>query len=88
MIKSGVPLGRIGKPSDIAGTCLFLASEAGEYVNGGISIPLDANSSHHRFGWRICLEFKFETLVIHGYIGNDICATKTFYSVKTYEINL
>lgn len=36
MIKSGVPLGRIGKPSDIAGTCLFLASEAGEYVNGGI----------------------------------------------------
>ncbi len=31
-----MPLGRIGKKSDIAGTCLFLASEAGDYVNGGI----------------------------------------------------
>lgn len=32
-----MPLGRIGKKSDIAGTCLFLASEAGDYVNGGMS---------------------------------------------------
>ena len=31
-----MPLGRIGKKSDIAGTCLFLASEAGDYVNGGM----------------------------------------------------
>ena len=37
MIKEGVPLGRIGKKNDIAGTCLFLASEAGDYVNGGKS---------------------------------------------------
>ena len=36
-IAAGVPLGRIGRPTDIAGTCLFLASEAGEYVNGGTS---------------------------------------------------
>lgn len=35
-----MPLGRIGKKSDIAGTCLFLASEAGDYVNGGKSTEL------------------------------------------------
>jgi NAD(P)-dependent dehydrogenase (short-subunit alcohol dehydrogenase family) len=35
VIVAGVPLGRIGRKSDVAGTCIFLASEAGSYINGG-----------------------------------------------------
>ena len=35
-----VPLGRIGKPSDIQGASLFLCSPAGAYVTGAI-LPLD-----------------------------------------------
>lgn len=42
-IVSGIPLGRIGKPSDVAGACLFLSSSAGAYVNGAV-IPLDGGS--------------------------------------------
>jgi NAD(P)-dependent dehydrogenase (short-subunit alcohol dehydrogenase family) len=42
-IEAGVPLGRIGSPRDIAGTCLFLSSRAGEYVNGA-TITLDGGS--------------------------------------------
>ncbi|KAJ2081155.1 hypothetical protein H4R24_002538 [Coemansia sp. RSA 988] len=42
-IVSGVPLGRIGKPSDMAGVCIFLASSAGSYVNGAV-IPVDGGS--------------------------------------------
>jgi NAD(P)-dependent dehydrogenase (short-subunit alcohol dehydrogenase family) len=34
------PIQRIGKPSDMAGTALFLASTAGSYVNGAV-IPVD-----------------------------------------------
>jgi NAD(P)-dependent dehydrogenase (short-subunit alcohol dehydrogenase family) len=33
-IIAGVPLGRIGTPEDIAGTCLFLSSRAGEWITG------------------------------------------------------
>lgn len=33
-IARGVPLGRLGKPADIAGAMLFLASEAAAYVTG------------------------------------------------------
>ncbi|GES61005.1 Rhamnolipids biosynthesis 3-oxoacyl-[acyl-carrier-protein] reductase [Aspergillus terreus] len=43
-IKSGIPLGRIGSPEDVAGACLFLSSRAGSYVNGA-TIRLDGGSS-------------------------------------------
>ncbi|KAK4230235.1 Rhamnolipids biosynthesis 3-oxoacyl-reductase [Podospora fimiseda] len=39
-IKGANPLGRIGSPGDVAGTCIFLASKAGAYVNGA-TITLD-----------------------------------------------
>ncbi|KAJ5777920.1 hypothetical protein N7520_001166 [Penicillium odoratum] len=42
-IKSGIPLGRIGTPQDVAGACLFLSSRAGAYVNGA-TIPVDGGS--------------------------------------------
>jgi len=38
-----VPLGRIGSPEDAAGTCIFLSSRAGAYVNGAL-ITLDGGS--------------------------------------------
>jgi NAD(P)-dependent dehydrogenase (short-subunit alcohol dehydrogenase family) len=40
MIEQSVPLGRIGRPDDVAGLALFLASRAGAYVTGTV-IPLD-----------------------------------------------
>lgn len=40
VIEANVPLGRIGKPDDVAGTCIFLASKAGAWVNGA-TIALD-----------------------------------------------
>ncbi|EDN10379.1 conserved hypothetical protein [Histoplasma mississippiense (nom. inval.)] len=43
VIESGVPLGRIGTPEDVAGACLFLSSRAGSYVNGA-TITLDGGS--------------------------------------------
>ena len=42
-IESGIPLGRIGTPEDVAGTCLYLSSRAGAYVNGA-TITLDGGS--------------------------------------------
>ena len=42
-IVSGIPLGRIGSPEDVAGACLFLSSRAGAYVNGA-TIALDGGS--------------------------------------------
>lgn len=42
-IKAGIPLGRIGTPEDVAGTCLFLGSRAGSFVNGA-NITLDGGS--------------------------------------------
>ncbi len=39
-IESGVPLGRIGRPDDVAGLTLLLASRAGAYLTGTV-IPLD-----------------------------------------------
>ena len=34
------PLGRIGRPDDVAGLTLFLSSRAGAYLTGTV-IPLD-----------------------------------------------
>ena len=46
MVASGVPLGRIGRPDDVAGTVLFLSSRAGSYLTGAI-IPVDGGISTH-----------------------------------------
>jgi len=43
LIVQGVPLHRIGTPEDVAGTCIFLSSRAGSYVNGA-TITLDGGS--------------------------------------------
>jgi NAD(P)-dependent dehydrogenase (short-subunit alcohol dehydrogenase family) len=40
LVEQTVPLGRIGRPEDIAGLTLFLSSRAGAYVTGTV-IPLD-----------------------------------------------
>jgi NAD(P)-dependent dehydrogenase (short-subunit alcohol dehydrogenase family) len=39
-IEQSVPLGRIGRPDDVAGLTLFLSSRAGAYLTGTV-IPLD-----------------------------------------------
>jgi NAD(P)-dependent dehydrogenase (short-subunit alcohol dehydrogenase family) len=43
VMEQNIPLGRIGTPEDVAGTCLFLSSRAGAYVNGA-TIALDGGS--------------------------------------------
>jgi NAD(P)-dependent dehydrogenase (short-subunit alcohol dehydrogenase family) len=39
-IVAGCPMGRIGRPSDMAGVALYLSSKAGSYVTGAV-IPVD-----------------------------------------------
>jgi NAD(P)-dependent dehydrogenase (short-subunit alcohol dehydrogenase family) len=43
-VGSRVPLGRIGRPDDIAGATLYLCSRAGSYVTGAI-LPIDGGQS-------------------------------------------
>jgi NAD(P)-dependent dehydrogenase (short-subunit alcohol dehydrogenase family) len=39
-IAAAAPLGRIGRPDDMAGTAVFLSSRAGSYITGAV-IPVD-----------------------------------------------
>jgi NAD(P)-dependent dehydrogenase (short-subunit alcohol dehydrogenase family) len=39
-IAAATPLGRIGRPDDLAGAALYLASRAGAYVTGAV-LPVD-----------------------------------------------
>ncbi len=43
-IAGSVPLGRVGRPDDMAGTALFLASRAGAYLTGAV-IPVDGGTT-------------------------------------------
>ncbi|MGC5050933.1 glucose 1-dehydrogenase [Micromonospora sp. DT48] len=45
-IESHVPLGRIGRPEDMAGTAIYLASRAGAYLTGAV-IPVDGGITTH-----------------------------------------
>jgi NAD(P)-dependent dehydrogenase (short-subunit alcohol dehydrogenase family) len=42
-IVAKIPVGRIGSPEDIAGTCIYLSSRAGQYTNGA-TITVDGGS--------------------------------------------
>jgi NAD(P)-dependent dehydrogenase (short-subunit alcohol dehydrogenase family) len=44
LIEDSNPLGRVGRPDDMAGVALFLSSRAGSYVNGAV-IPVDGGIS-------------------------------------------
>jgi NAD(P)-dependent dehydrogenase (short-subunit alcohol dehydrogenase family) len=37
-IVKAVPLGRVGTPEDIAGTCIYLSSRAGNYTLGAVIV--------------------------------------------------
>ncbi|KAI0369395.1 NAD-P-binding protein [Pilatotrama ljubarskyi] len=43
IIKASIPLGRIGTVEDVAGTCIYLASRAGAWINGA-TIQVDGGS--------------------------------------------
>ncbi len=43
-IRAANPLGRIGTPEDVAGTAIFLAARASDYITGAV-IPVDGGTS-------------------------------------------
>ncbi|MET7967555.1 SDR family oxidoreductase [Micromonospora sp. NPDC005305] len=45
-IEQQVPLGRIGRPDDMAGTAIYLSSRAGAYLTGAV-IPVDGGITTH-----------------------------------------
>ncbi|HEX6968635.1 MAG TPA: SDR family oxidoreductase [Micromonosporaceae bacterium] len=45
-IEQQVPLGRIGRPDDMAGTAVYLASRAGAYLTGAV-LPVDGGITTH-----------------------------------------
>ncbi|WP_240777711.1 SDR family oxidoreductase [Nonomuraea basaltis] len=44
LVASNVPLGRIGRPEDMAGAAIYLSSRAGAYLTGAV-IPVDGGIS-------------------------------------------
>lgn len=40
----GIPLGRVGRPEDMAGTVIYLSSKAGSFLTGAV-IPVDGGSA-------------------------------------------
>ncbi|PZG19008.1 3-oxoacyl-ACP reductase [Micromonospora craterilacus] len=45
-IETQVPLGRIGRPEDMAGAAIYLSSRAGAYLTGAV-IPVDGGMTTH-----------------------------------------
>lgn len=43
-LAANIPMGRIGRPEDMAGTAIYLASPAGSYLTGAV-IPVDGGAS-------------------------------------------
>jgi NAD(P)-dependent dehydrogenase (short-subunit alcohol dehydrogenase family) len=43
-VRSSIPMGRLGRPGDVAGVCLFLASDLSSYVTGAV---IDVNGGSH-----------------------------------------
>ena len=49
-IIASCPLRRIGKPEDMAGVAIYLASPAGAYLTGAV-IPVDGGMSTMQSAW-------------------------------------
>lgn len=43
-LTTGIPLGRVGKPTDMAGLCIYFASKAGEWTTG-VTVQVDGGAT-------------------------------------------